>query len=201
VDCGYILGWDADAPGCGRQASDDTLAIGIDVVNFYHIAPLPGAEDYARAVASGTLLGVDFNDYFKNRPMLRHPYMSPEALEAEHAEAVKRFYSWANVLRRVLGGVLGIGRARVVAPWTYAKRQLGFKLMILAGLHSYYEGGLLRRRARRFRLLREAVSDEDARRHYLGATAPRPVALPADLAREGTMESLPILRRHQLATR
>ena len=72
--------------------------------------------------------------------------------------------------------------------------------MILAGLHSYYEGGLLRRRSARFRALREAISDEDARRHYLGESAPRPgaAALPAELLREGSMESLPILRRHVL---
>jgi radical SAM superfamily enzyme YgiQ (UPF0313 family) len=199
VDCGYILGWEADGPGCGRQASDDTLEIGIDVVNFYHIAPLPGAEDYARAAANGTLLEIDFNDYFKNRPMVRHPRMSADELEAEHAEAVRRFYAWRNVLRRVACGVLGIGRARVAAPWSYVKRQLGFKLMILAGLHSYYEGGLFRRRGARFRLLREAVSDEQARRCHLGDASPRPVALPGELSRDDSMESLPILRRHALA--
>jgi radical SAM superfamily enzyme YgiQ (UPF0313 family) len=199
VDCGYIIGWEADGPGCGRQASEDSLAIGIDVVNFYHLAPLPGAEDYARAAANGTLLEIDFNDYFKNRPMVRHPVMSPAEQEWEHTQAVRRFYAWRHVLGRIARGVLGIGRARVVAPWTYAKRQLGFKLMILAGLHSYYEGGLLRRRDRSVRVLREVVSDAEARRHYLGEAAP-PLGpdLPPELAREGSMESLPILRRHAL---
>lgn len=199
VDCGYILGWDADAPGCGRQGSDDTLEIGIDVVNFYHITPLPGAEDYARAMTRGTLLEVDFNDYFKNRPMLRHPVMSPGELEREHTEAVHRFYSWPNVAKRIFAGVLGIGRTRVGAPWTYVKRQLGFKLMILSGMHSYYEGGLFRRSSRAYRQARMAVSNEEARRHYLGETStPRAVDLPEELRRDGSMESLPILRRHAL---
>jgi hypothetical protein len=197
VDCGFILGWDADAPGCGRQAALDTLAIGLDVVNFYLIAPLPGAEDYARARALDLLLEPDFNEYFKNRPMVRHPTMSPDRLEREHTEAVRRFYSWPNVLRRMTAGVLGLGRGRVVAPWTYVKRQLGFKLMIMAGLHSYYEGGLLRR-GRRYHAPREVVFDEEARRHYLGDTSPQSIALPAELARDGSMESLPILRRHVL---
>jgi hypothetical protein len=198
VDCGYILGWDADRAGCGRQASDDTLAIGTDVVNFYHLAPLPGAEDYARAVAKGTLLATDFNDYFKNAPMVRHPVLSPAELEREHTEAVTRFYAWPRVLARVARGVFGIGRTRIVAPWTYAKRQLGFKLMIAAGLHSYYEGGLLRRRGARFRVGREVVSNEEARLHYLGPSAAAGVALPAELCHDGSMESLPILRRHAL---
>jgi radical SAM superfamily enzyme YgiQ (UPF0313 family) len=199
VDCGYILGWDADRAGCGRQGSDDALAIGVDVVNFYHLAPLPGAEDYARAAAKGTLLELDFNDYFKNKPMVRHPVLSPPELERELAEAVRRFYAWRRVVARVARGVLGLGRARVVAPWTYAKRQLGFKLMIAAGLHSYYEGGLLRRRGAAYRLRREVVTDEEARRRWLGEQTPRrQVTLPPELRHDGSMESLPILRRHEL---
>lgn len=198
VDCGYIIGWDADAPGCGARAAIDTLEIGIDVVNFYLIAPLPGAEDYARSKAKDLLLEPDFNEYFKNRPMVKHPTMDGAQLEREHTEAVKRFYSWPNVIARVLRGVFGIGRARVTAPMTYAKRQIGFKMMILAGLHSYYEGGLLRRRGARWHVPREAVYDEEARRHYLGAAPPRAVPLPEAFARDGSMESLPILRRHVL---
>jgi radical SAM superfamily enzyme YgiQ (UPF0313 family) len=198
VDCGYIIGWDADGPGCGARAAEDALAIGIDVVNFYLIAPLPGAEDFARAKAENLLLEPDFNEYFKNRPMVKHPTMDGAQLEHEHTTAVRRFYSWPNVIRRVLGGVFGIGRPRIAAPLTYAKRQIGFKMMIVAGLHSYYEGGLLRRRGKRWHAAREVVYDEEARRHYLGAATPRPTQLPADLARDGSMESLPILRRHVL---
>jgi hypothetical protein len=198
VDCGYIIGWDADAPGCGVRAAADMLEIGIDVVNFYLIAPLPGAEDYARARAQGRLLEPDFNEYFKNRPMLKHPVMDAAQLEREHTAAVQRFYAWPRVISRLLRGVLGIGRARVAAPLTYAKRQLGFKLMIVAGLHSYYEGGLLRRRGGRYQARREVVYDEEARRHYLGTSVPRVTALPAVFGEDGTMESLPILRRHRL---
>jgi radical SAM superfamily enzyme YgiQ (UPF0313 family) len=198
VDCGYILGWDADEPGCGARGARDTLEIGIDLVNFYLIAPLPGAEDYARARSQGLLLLSDFNEYFQRSAMVGHPRMSPADLEREHGAAVERFFSWPNVLRRVLGGVLGIGRARVVAPWLYLKRQLGFKLMMMTGLYTYYEGGLLRRHAARFRAVREVISDEEARRHFLGADAPRAALLPAELREDGSMDSLPILRRHAL---
>lgn len=198
VECGYILGWDADAPGCGARAAADTLTIGVDVANVYLHAPLPGAEDYARARSQGLILEPDFNEYFKNHPMVRHPVMDSVQLEREHTTAVRDFYAWPNVIARVLRGVLGIGRARSVAPLTFVKRQLGFKLMIAAGLHSYYEGGLLRRRGRRWRVAREVVHDEEARRHYLGAASPIPTHLPAQLSEDGKMESLPILRRHRL---
>ena len=198
VDCGYIIGFEADRPGCGEQGAVDALEIGIDLVHFYHVAPLPGAEDYARAKARDLLLEPDFNEYFKNRPMVKHPVMSADDLADELAAAVERFYAWRHVLKRVIGGVLGIGRARVAAPWTYAKRQIGQKMMIVAGLFTYYEGGLLRRRGKRWDVRREVIWDEEARRHYLGATPPIPTALPPILAEDGTMEALPILRRHRL---
>jgi radical SAM superfamily enzyme YgiQ (UPF0313 family) len=198
VECGYIIGWDADAPGCGARSAADVLEIGVDVVNFYMIAPLPGAEDFARAKSQGLMLEPDFNEYFKKRPMVKHPVMDSAQIELEHTTAVRNFYAWPHVIARVLRGLLGLGRARSAAPLTFAKRQIGFKLMIEAGLYSYYEGGLLRRLGKRWHAPREVVYDEEARRHYLGAQAPIPTHLPEQLAQDGTMESLPILRRHRL---
>jgi len=198
VDCGYILGWDADSPGCGERGAVDTLEIGIDLVNFYLIAPLPGAEDFARAKARKLVLFEDFNEYFQRSAMVAHPTMSPEQLERELADAVERFFAWPVVLKRMLGAILGIGRPRVAAPWLYFKRQFGFKLMTATGLYTYYEGGLLRRRGRRYRVPREVVTNEEARRHYLGDRPPVQLSLPKDLSDEGSMASLPILRRHVL---
>lgn len=71
VECGYILGFDADDVGEGARAARDMIAIGIDIVSFYLLTPLPGAEDYARARERGTLLERDFNEYFRNRTMVR----------------------------------------------------------------------------------------------------------------------------------
>ena len=169
------------------------------MAHFYLLAPLPGAEEFAEAKARGLLLEPDFNDYFKNHPMRKHPTMSPADLQREHATAVHGFYSWTNVVARVVRGALGLGRGRCAVPFTFAKRQLGFKLMVAAGLHSYYEGGLFRRRGARWRAPREVVHDEEARAHYLGTRAPVPSHLPAAFADDSTMESLPILRRHGLS--
>ena len=169
-------------------------------MNFYHIAPLPGAEDYARAVAYRHAARDGLQRLLQEPTDAAHPRLSSAELEAEHTEAVRRFYAWRHVLRRVTAGVLGIGRARVVAPWTYAKRQLGFKLMILAGLHSV----LRRRPAAAAQRALPLPARGDLRR---GRAAPLPrreraaaraAALPAELLRDGSMESLPILRRHVL---
>ncbi|HYD48163.1 MAG TPA: hypothetical protein VEB21_07445, partial [Terriglobales bacterium] len=194
VECGYIIGFEADGRGIGKQAARDMLDIGIDIVNFHLIAALPGAEEYAKAVRERRLLVTDFNECFRHMAMIAHPEMSPRELEAEVASAIKSFYSLPNVLSRLARGVFGIGRPRVSGLWIFAKRQLGFKVMLWSGLQSYAEGGVFRRRTEVFR---QAVTDEQALRHYLHLDQPsRPSILPAALLDEGRMDSLPILSEH-----
>jgi radical SAM superfamily enzyme YgiQ (UPF0313 family) len=197
VECGYILGFSADGPGVGTQAARDILSIGADVGTFFFLAPLPGSEDFARAFRDGTLLEVDFNEYFQ-RPMVAHPTLSSADIEREVRDGVRIMWSWPNVLRRVTRGLLGIGRGRVTTPWVFLKRQLGYKAMLLSGLHTYVEGGLLRKptdpSARR-----EVVDDQAARDYYLKGVVV-PSVLPSALRDASSMESLPVLSDHYVAT-
>lgn len=197
VECGYILGFDADGPGEGARAARDMVAIGIDIVSFYLLTPLPGAEDYARARENGTLLERDFNEYFRNRTMVAHPRLAPREIEAELRHAVKTFYSLRNVAARLLRGLLGIGRPRVTSPWIFVKRQGGYKAMILAGMYTYFEGGLFRRVSKG--APREAVTDAEARARWLpGAPLPARSLLPGSMLDDARMDSLPILRHHDI---
>lgn len=189
VECGYIFGFDNDTPGVGKRAAEDLVAIGVDVASFFLLAPLPGSEDYAKAVASNTLVQTDFNEYFQ-RPMLRHPTLSADELQAEIDEAQRVLWSWRNVLRRSLAAVSGVGRRRTTSPLIYLKRQFSYKIMVSAGLRTYGEGGLWRRRPTP---QREAITDEAARRFYLGSIPPAesvPLARPDD----ADMNTLPVLR-------
>jgi radical SAM superfamily enzyme YgiQ (UPF0313 family) len=196
VECGYIVGFSADGGGVGTQAARDLLEIGADVGTFFFLAPLPGSEDFARALSERTLLEVDFNEYFQ-RPMVSHPTLSPADLEREVREGVRILWSWPNVLRRVSRGLLGIGRGRVTAPWVFLKRQLGYKAMLLSGLHTYVEGGLLRRPADPS-ARREVIDDDEARDYYLkGAVVPS--VLPKAMHDATSMESLPVLNDHYVS--
>ena len=197
VECGYIIGFDADAPGAGRQAAADMAVIGCDIVNFHLIAPLPGSEEYARAVSQNRLLITDFNECFRHRAMMAHPTLGPAELEREVEDAIRSFYSFRRVASRLMKGVFGIGRPRVSGLWIFAKRQIGFKVMLLSGLQSYAEGGLFRRHTGVHRM---AVTDQEALRYYLGREEPALASmLPAAILDESTMESMPVLRRHAIA--
>jgi radical SAM superfamily enzyme YgiQ (UPF0313 family) len=193
VECGYIIGFEADDHGIGLEAARDLVEIGVDVVAFFLLSPLPGAEDYARAMRDDLLMERDFNEYFQHRPLIYHGTMDPAALEHEMKSAVRAMWSWPNVVRRLAGGTFGIGRRRTRTPWTYFKRQLGYRLMLSAGMYTYVEGGLLRRGGAPS-WAREAVTDAEARRVYLGeAFVPRPSGLSDAVRDDSTMESLPVL--------
>jgi hypothetical protein len=141
---------------------------------------------------------TDFNEYFRHRPVVAHPTMAPAVLQAELKTAVEAFYSFRNVAVRLVRGLLGIGRPRVLTPLTFAKRQIGYKMMLFTGACFYFEAGLLRRK--RGAVTREVLTDAEARAHFLGATAPqRATGLPAEVLRDDQMESLPILSRHEIA--
>jgi radical SAM superfamily enzyme YgiQ (UPF0313 family) len=193
VECGYIVGFSGDGRGVGTQAARDLVAIGADVATFFFLAPLPGSEDYARALRDGGLVVSDFNQYFQ-QPMIAHPTLSPAELDAEVQAGIRAMWRWPNVIRRLAGGVFGIGRPRVTTPWTYAKRQLGYKAMLTSGLHTYVEGGLLRRR---HTPRRDVLTDEEARARYLGSTYTA-TALPSVLRDASNMDSLPILSDHAI---
>lgn len=193
VECGYIMGFDGHERGIGVEAAHDLLAIGADVATFFFLAPLPGSEDYARAIRENRLAVADFNAYFET-PMITHPTLSAADLDVEVKTAVRTMWSWKHVLRRLAGGLLGVGRARVATPWTYAKRQLGYKAMLVSGLHNYTEGGLLRR-AGTDDSRRLAVSDAEAALRILGRTDGT-TTLPPLLRDAANMESLPILTDH-----
>ena len=195
VECGYILGFSADGHGVGAEAARDLIEIGVDTATFYLLAPLPGSEDYAQAIREGTLLEPDFNEYFQ-RPMLAHATLSSSEMEAELETAVRMMWRWPNVIARIVGAILGVGRRRILTPWIYAKRQLSYRVMISTGLHTYGEGGVFRRRGNRA-ARREVVGDEEARRFYLGETAAyTPTMLPAIVRDDSSMESLPVLSQN-----
>jgi len=201
VECGYILGNEADRPGIARQAVQDLSTIGVDVATFFLLTALPGSEDFARGLRDGKLIGRDFNQYFTHRPTYAHPTFTPAELEYEMRTAVQDFWSWRRLLRRIATGLLGIGRARVATPWIYFKRQMGYKVMLSAGMFSYVEGGLFARRGA-WTTPRRATTDEEARQTYLAdsplVTDP---SLPSILDDASSMESLPVLSDHLVTER
>ena len=193
-----MLGLDADTRDSGLRGARDASAMGVDYAFFAWVTPLPGAENYAQAVARGTLRHHDFNSYFYE-PMLRHPTLAVDDLVEMVVEGTREFYSVRNVARRIKSAVFDAERPRTVAPFEYIARQVAPMIGKMSRLFVIQQvtGGLFRRGSRHC-APRVVVTDEEARAHYLGGARVDTGILPASMLDDGDLESLPILRRHEV---
>jgi radical SAM superfamily enzyme YgiQ (UPF0313 family) len=193
-----MLGLDADTRESGVRGARDATAIGVDYAFFAWVTPLPGAENYARAVERGTLRHHDFNSYFYE-PVLRHPTLGVDDLVEMVDEGTQAFYSLGNVAHRIKSAVFDRARPRTVAPVEYITRQILPMIGNMSRLFVMQQvtGGILRRGARHC-AARVVVTDEEARAHYLPGVEVRPRTLPASMLDDGNLESLPILQHHEL---
>jgi hypothetical protein len=168
----------------------------VDYAFFAWVTPLPGAENYAQAVARGTLRHHDFNSYFYE-PILRHPTLAVDDLVEMVDEGTHEFYSPRNVARRIRRAVFDPARPRTVAPVEYIVRQITPMIGKMSRLFVIQQvtGGMFRRGARHC-AQRIVVTDEEARAHYLPGVPPLPRTLPESMLDDGNLESLPILQHH-----
>lgn len=192
-----MLGLNGDTRTSGVRGARDANAIGVDFAFFAWVTPLPGAENYADAVAEGRLRHHDFNSYFYE-PMLTHPKLQFDDLVAMVDEGTKEFYSIANIARRIWRSVLDPRRPRTVAPIEYMTRQVLPMIGKMSRLFVIQQvtGGIFRRGAK-YCAQRVVVTDEEARAYYLPNVAPRPRTLPLSMLNDGNLESLPILQHHE----
>lgn len=196
--CIIMLGLDSDTRESGTKGGEDADAIGFDFASFLWITPLPGADNYAQAAARGSLRHGDFNAYFYE-PILRHPSLTSDDLAQMVGEATQAFYSVRRVIAR-LGRSLLRRRARPAAPLQYLVRQIApmmGRARRFVVIHQV-TGGVLRRGSRHC-APRLVIGDEEARAHYLPGVPPRSSQLPASMLDDTRMESLPILRHHDVA--
>ena len=193
-----MLGLDADTRASGIRGARDANAIGIDFAFFAWITPLPGADNYAQAVARRTLLHQDFNAYFYE-PLLRHPTLTTEELVRMVDEGTSQFYSIRNVTGRIARALLSSHRPRAAAPVQYVCRQLVPMIGKMSRLFVMQQvtGGLLRRGARHS-APRLVIGDEEARAYYLPGEQPQARRVPVSMLDDARMESLPILEHHDM---
>lgn len=166
VHCGYMIGLPFDGKGSGQQAARDLSEIGVDIASFFAYTPLPGTEDYDRAIEHGSIVNHDFNDYACTDYVTTHPLLSREELRQEYADAYRSFYTWRRLawslstFHRVsgLGFASRTGMLTQQVYYTYANRRGWHPMM----------GGIWRTRDPNVR--RQVIWDEDSAALYLRST-------------------------------
>ena len=164
VHAGYMLGFPFDGPDCGRIAAKMLKKIGFDIVSFFIMTPLPGTEDQIRFAKEGQIIDWDFNNLDSQHATLKHDKMDTYEWMRAYTEAFKKFYSPWRLLRTVLT-VAGNSQLSAEARRSIVRQFVYYFFSYRQGRHPMV-GGVWQ--IRRRDVMRAAITDEDARRYYLG---------------------------------
>lgn len=164
VHAGYMLGFPFDGADCGRVAAQTLRKIGMDIVSFFIMTPLPGTEDQMRFADQGKITDWDFNNLDSQHVTLKHERVDAGALLQAYRDAFKGFYSFG----RIIGEIFTASGGRNLcaeARRSVLRQNLYYYFSYRQGRHPMV-GGIWPIRRRDVR--RAAITDEDALRHYLG---------------------------------
>ncbi|HUN58902.1 MAG TPA: radical SAM protein [Candidatus Binataceae bacterium] len=164
VHAGYMLGFPFDGPDCGRIAAKTLRKIGFDIVSFFIMTPLPGTEDQVRYAKEGDIIDWDFNNLDSQHVTLRHPKLDRDTWMRAYREAFKGFYSLGKLLHTIFTVAGGHGLA--AEPRRATVRQFVYYFFSYRQGRHPMVGGVWQIRRRDVRRL--AMTDEEARRQYLG---------------------------------
>jgi radical SAM superfamily enzyme YgiQ (UPF0313 family) len=164
VHAGYMLGFPFDGPDCGRIAARTLRKIGFDIVSFFIMTPLPGTEDQVRYAKEGQIADWDFNNLDSQHVTLKHDKLDRAAWYQAYRDAFTGFYSVGRLLHTIFTVAGGRGleaeaRRATVRQFVY------YFFSYRQGRHPMV-GGVWQIRRRDVR--RAAITDDEARRHYLG---------------------------------
>ncbi len=161
---GYMLGFPWDGPDCGRMAARVLRKIGFDIVSFFIMTPLPGTEDQVRFTKENAIIDWDFNQLDSQHVTLKHDLLDKESWMRAYRDAFMGFYTLPRLLHTVF--TVSSGRNLGAEARLSVMRQfLYYFFSYRMGRHPMV-GGIWQIRRRDVR--RAVITDEEARRHYLG---------------------------------
>jgi len=164
VHAGYMLGFPFDAADCGRIAARTLRKLGFDIVSFFIMTPLPGTEDQVRFAKEGSIIDWDFNNLDSQHVTLAHEKLDRHLWMRAYRDAFTRFYSFGKLLHTVMTVAGGRGLAAEARRST-VRQFVYYFFSYRQGRHPMV-GGVWQIRRRDVR--RSVITDEEARRQYLG---------------------------------
>jgi Radical SAM superfamily len=145
--CGYILGFPNDTIESIRHDIEIIQReLPVDLLEFFHLTPLPGSEDHKKLHNAGVAMDPDMNKYDLNHITTAHPRMSPEEGARAYRMAWDTYYSPKHIetiLRRAAATNISPGKTLFLLVW--------FKGCITIEKIHPLEGGVLRLKYRRDR--------------------------------------------------
>lgn len=97
----FVLGFDEDTPESIRDTLRQIPALGLDLVRFSVLTPLPGTRLWERMKQEGRLITQDLSLYDNEHVVFQPKQMQPEELNALLHEAWRETYRLSAIVRRV----------------------------------------------------------------------------------------------------
>src|SRR5262249_9071983 len=160
----YVLGFPFDGPDCGRVAAEALNEIGVDIACFFIMTPLAGTEDRERYIRQAEIIDWDFNNLDSQHVTLKHERLGEANWIRAYRDAFPGVYSLPGLLRTIFPVRGGYGLS-ADARRAVLRQFLYFFFSYRQGRHPMV-GGVCSVRQRAVRRL--AVTDNEARSHYLG---------------------------------
>jgi radical SAM superfamily enzyme YgiQ (UPF0313 family) len=102
----FIMGIDTDQRGIGETIARAATEYGIDAANILILTPLPGTKLYAQMEREGRIRSNDYPQDWKyytlTYPVASYTHLTWAELVEEVNQFNGRFYSYAQILRRML---------------------------------------------------------------------------------------------------
>jgi radical SAM superfamily enzyme YgiQ (UPF0313 family) len=102
INGSFVFGLDDDGPDVFERTVDFCVSSGLATATFHILTPFPGTPLFAELAAAGRLLHRNWTLYDTDHAVFQPRHMTPEALEAGHQQAYRRFISAGSILRRSL---------------------------------------------------------------------------------------------------
>ena len=125
VHAGYIIGFTHDTPDSVPRDVQQLFDLGVDEVSFFMLTPLPGSEDWIRAVVAETPIDEDCNRYDSCHAVCDHPRMTRQEWLQTFQAAWRSFYTTANMITAVKRCLSAESRADLIKNfiwnrWSFA---------------------------------------------------------------------------------
>lgn len=164
VHAGYMLGFPFDGADCGRVAAKTLKKLGFDIVSFFIMTPLPGTEDQVRYAKEGAVIDWDFNNLDSQHVTLKHDKLDTDSWLRAYSDSFRGFYSIPRLLHTILT-VAGGRNLSAESRRSTVRQFIYYFFSYRQGRHPMV-GGVWQLRRRDVR--RSVITDEEARRQYMG---------------------------------
>jgi radical SAM superfamily enzyme YgiQ (UPF0313 family) len=97
----FVFGSEEDTIQVLRETVGFSHEIDIDSLQYLILTPIPGTPIYDELLSQNRLLHQDWQYYDGHHAVFVPRYMTPYELQKETLRAMKRFYTWPSVLKRL----------------------------------------------------------------------------------------------------